>query len=382
MSEKISCPNCKYPIEPEARTCKNCEMDLGIAALLAEREYKTREGKQKILQVSPEILVPRLGEYLIENGFISKNDLDKALDYQKEREKADESILLGQVLRELDMIDAEALDRAVTMQIFELQSALQKSNNKLEKRVQERTLELKKALDKLTELNQLKANFVSNISHELRTPLTHIKGYLDLLIDGSLGVLNSQQTDALEVLLRSEERLEKLIDDLIQFSLISTGELRLDIKSVEVANLIRNSINQTKYKAEASKITTVIQAPKNVPNVQCDEEKILWVIIQLIDNAIKFTPEDGRILIDVVSTDDNVVVAVSDTGIGIPSEKLDEVFETFHQIDSSATRKFGGTGLGLAMSNQIVKAHGSKFIVESVQGKGTRIEFSLPIDDE
>ncbi len=137
--------------------------------------------------LAPEVLVPRIGEYMVENQIIQTKDLQAALDFQEQRQKQGKPILLGQALLELGLIDQSMLDKVITMRILQLQNALNEMNKALEMRVQERTLDLQHALDRLGELNQLKSNFIANISHELRTPLTHIKGYLDILSDGGLG---------------------------------------------------------------------------------------------------------------------------------------------------------------------------------------------------
>lgn len=375
----ISCPHCNQPVDPQARYCGHCGVDLAMAAVLAERKVKLPKKLTGGLPMIPEILVPRLGDYLVENGEITSSQLAQALQYQKERETAESSIMIGQALRELGFIDAETLDQAVTVQILQLHTALRQSNRQLEQRVQERTSELQRALNKLTDLNQLKANFIANISHELRTPLTHIKGYLDILADGGLGELNSEQSNALAVIKRAETRLEKLIEDLIQFSLASRGELNLNISSVDLGEVIRIGANQAKYKARAGDVSLVVMVAEALSPVQCDEEKIIWVIAQLLDNAIKFTPEGGRVEIEAFPEDGFVTVAVTDTGIGIPAERLSEIFEPFHQLDGSSTRRYSGTGLGLALSSRIMEAHGTRIKVQSRESKGSRFEFSLPI---
>ncbi len=148
-------------------------------------------------QLTPEMLVPRLGEALVRSEHITDLDLKKALAYQQEQIAEGKTILLGQALLDLKLIDQSTLDQAVTEQIIQLRSALQAANRTLERRVQERTAELQGALERLSELSQMKANFVANISHELRTPLTHIKGYLELMVTDSLGPLTDEQRHAL-----------------------------------------------------------------------------------------------------------------------------------------------------------------------------------------
>ncbi len=181
-------------------------------------------------RLTPEMLVPRMGEYLIHKGLISAENIQKALAHQQEETARGNTILLGQALIDLNLISRADLDQAVTEQIIQLRSALQASNRTLERRVEERTAELQKALERVSELSQLKANFISNISHELRTPLTHIKGYIELLVTESLGPLTEEQQHALQVSQQTTTRLETLIDDLIMVSLASRGELSIKQK--------------------------------------------------------------------------------------------------------------------------------------------------------
>src|SRR4026207_43147 len=188
-------------------------------------------------RLTPEMLVPRMGEYLIQKGLISNDGLQKALDYQLEQTAKGNAVLLGQALIDLKIIERAELDQAVTEQILQLRSALQAANRTLERRVEERTAELQKALERVSELSQLKANFISNISHELRTPLTHIKGYVELLISESLGPIAEEQRHALQVSQQSTNRLETLIEDLIMVSLASREELNINLENVDVGRL-------------------------------------------------------------------------------------------------------------------------------------------------
>src|SRR5574339_955520 len=195
-------------------------------------------------RLTPEMLVPRMGEYLIHKGLISAENLQKALDYQQESMAKGNPILLGQALIDLNLLERAELDQAVTEQIIQLRSALQAANRTLERRVEERTQELQKALERVSELSQLKSNFISNISHELRTPLTHIKGYIELLVSESLGPITEEQRHAMQVSQQSTNRLETLIEDLIMVSLASRGELSVKHENVDIrrlANLVVKS---------------------------------------------------------------------------------------------------------------------------------------------
>lgn len=379
MNGEIACPRCQNLVTPQLRHCNYCGVDLGLAAALTESTIPI--GQPPIFRIAPETLVPRLGELLLERGLLQPHDLQIALKFQQEKISSGVPCLIGQALVELGFIDQYSIDEVVTIQIFQLQQNLEQNNRDLELRVEERTVELQRALAKLTELNQLKMNFISNISHELRTPLTHIKGYLDILSDLSLGPLTALQMDAIDVIQRSEERLEQLIDDLIQFSLAVRGELSLRLLPLDIPHLLEAVINKIQKKANAKNHTLDVDSPDNLPKVLCDQEKINWVLVQLMDNAIKFTPDGGEIRLGIEHFGEEVELSISDTGIGIADDVIPEIFEPFHQLDGSVTRRYSGTGLGLAMVQRILDAHGSSISVDSKPGVGTSIKFSLPIAD-
>jgi signal transduction histidine kinase len=346
--------------------------------VLAEREILPVRFADA-LPVTPEILVPRLGEHLLESGKLSSADLERALEFQEKSRQAGRPLLLGQALRELKLIEPDELERAITEQILNLQIALKRTNQELEARVHERTVALERAVEKLGELSQLKANFIANVSHELRTPLTHIKGYLDLLAGGTLGALSDQQADALGVMLTAEERLEGLIEDLIQFSLVSREQLSLNFSKVDITTVIQETVSRVQRKEKTDGLSFEMELAGGIPFVRCDAEKISWVIEQLLDNACKFTPEGGSVKLVAYQSDNFVKISISDTGIGIPFHRLDEIYEPFHQLDSSATRRYNGTGLGLALTQRILTAHGTRIDVLSKEGQGSRFEFSLPL---
>lgn len=324
------------------------------------------------------MLVPRMGEYLVQKGLITADDLQRALDYQQEQISRGNLLVLGQVLVDLKLIDRADLDQAVTEQIIQLRSALQAANRTLERRVEERTAELQKALERVSELSQLKSNFIANISHELRTPLTHIKGYIELLISESLGTITEEQRHALQVIHQSTGKLETLIEDLIMVSLASRGELSIKLENVDIRRLSNLAIKSATSKAQDRGLKLHAVIDENVPFVQADAQKIVWVLSQLIDNGIKFTSSGGSVIVSVKREGENlVVVSVTDTGIGIPSHRLNDIFEPFHQLDGSSTRHYGGTGLGLSLVRQIIEAHGSMIEVQSTEGRGSTFKFPL-----
>jgi signal transduction histidine kinase len=329
-------------------------------------------------RLTPEMLVPRMGEYLVQKGLITEESLQRALDHQQEETAKGNTILLGQALIDLKLIDRSELDQSVTEQIIHLRSALQAANRSLERRVEERTAELQMALERVSELSQLKANFISNISHELRTPLTHIKGYVELLITESLGSITTEQRHALAVSQQSTNRLENLIEDLIMVSLASRGELSIRQDDVDVRRLANLAVKAHADAALGRGVNLHAIVDDNVPFVQADSQKIAWVLGQLIDNGIKFTSSGGSVVLSVKCEGENlVIVSVTDTGIGIPAEHIDDIFEPFHQLDGSTTRRYGGTGLGLSLVRQIVEAHGSMLEVQSADGRGTTFKFPL-----
>ncbi len=329
-------------------------------------------------KLSPEMLVPRLGEYLVQKGLINEIDLLRALAYQQDAAEKGGQALLGQALIEMKLLNRETLDQIITEQIIQLRTALQSANRNLEQRVRERTADLNEAMNRLSELNQMKANFVSNISHELRTPLTHIKGYIELLVSESLGRITDEQRHALTVSQRATGKLEDMIEDLIMFSLSSRGEMSMKLDSVDIRRIVSLVAISAARKAEDRGVKLIVEAPDGIPFVQADGEKIGWVVGQLLDNGIKFTPSGGSVTVSLEGEGKNLIlVVVRDTGIGIPQGRMNEIFEPFHQLDGSPTRRQGGTGLGLSLVRQIIEAHGSLLDVKSTEGKGTSFKFPL-----
>jgi signal transduction histidine kinase len=352
---------------------------MAMVEKLSSDSFVTMQKPRLTGPLSPEVLVPRLGDTLVNQGLLTTADLKRALAYQRERGEQGQRILLGQALIDLKLIERSKLDAAITKQIAHLQEALHQSNLFLEQRVEERTAELQEALNKLTELNRLKNDFISNVSHELRTPLAHMVGYIDLLKVEALGPLSEEQRSALVVLEKSYRRLNSLIDNLLFMAFDTTETLHLETGALDLAKLFPEVVKQNQTKAQTAGIEVTFSIPSKSSTVQADENKIAWVLEQLLDNAVKFNQPGGRAHLSADPDARRIQIAIADTGIGIPDDKIDEIFEPFHQLDGSSTRKAGGAGIGLTLVKRIIEAHGSKLQIETHAGRGSRFSFSLPI---
>jgi two-component system phosphate regulon sensor histidine kinase PhoR len=172
--------------------------------------------------------------------------------------------------------------------------------------------------------------------------------------------------------------LEGLIESLILFSQAEHGEMTLRLAPVDLNKVAEKVLNFSHSKAEEKKIALVSEVQPSLPSTQADEEKLTWVILQLVDNAIKFTASGGRVTLSIQPESEGLImVSVSDTGIGIPSDRMEEIFEPFHQLDNTSTRRYGGTGLGLALVRDIINSHGSMVEVQSEEQKGSTFRFPL-----
>jgi two-component system cell cycle sensor histidine kinase PleC len=329
--------------------------------------------------LKPEMLIPRLGDLLIDQGLITHGALEFCLNKQAKLKSNGETKQIGQILVEERLIDEDTLNGVITGQIVELRNALVNANQKLEERVRERTNELEIAMKKLEELNNTKSAIIANLSHEFMTPLNHMKGYLELLNTDSLGCLNKEQSDAIIVIQKSYNKLESLIVDLLQFSEASHGNLYIVKKTISVLNFMSIPIKNATPLAVERKVKLKVNLPTPAPEVIGDPEKLSSVISQLLDNALKFTPPGGTIKISAEVNNDKAIISVIDTGIGIQSSKLDEVFEPFHQLDESTARRYGGTGLGLAIVKRILEEHDARYQISSKINEGTAFVFQLPL---
>lgn len=241
------------------------------------------------------------------------------------------------------------------------------------------TRELKDANENLQNLDRLKSDFLATMSHELRTPLTSIIGYSDMLLSGLSGDVSDKQRDFLRTILNSGEALLDLINDILDLTKIEAGKLELNLESVHLGSALVSVLSVVKPRARDKNLQITTYLPNELPTLWVDSAKLNQILLNLLTNAIKFTPETGRIGIEARPTDDGFVqIEVNDTGIGIPPEHLDSVFERFTQIDTSSTRSRGGTGLGLAITRDLIELHQGSITVQSQPGGGSQFTFTLP----
>ena len=255
-------------------------------------------------------------------------------------------------------------------------------NKTLEAEVKSKTSDLIKmnkelalANARLKELDNLKSEFVSMVSHELKTPLAAMKTSAQVM--GMADASEETREEMQDIIIRNIDRQTNLVNDLLDLSRIESGRLRLNCENVALDAVIADSIETVKQAAVEKDITLDVKLPVGLPSVKGDREKLIRVVINITNNAIKFTPRGGKISIKARELNGQVEVRVSDTGIGIAAEELAKVFEKFYQVDNTLAREAGGTGLGLAICKGIIDAHKGQIWVQSELGKGSTFGFRL-----
>jgi two-component system phosphate regulon sensor histidine kinase PhoR len=233
-------------------------------------------------------------------------------------------------------------------------------------------------ITRLKELEKIRRDFVANVSHELRTPLTTIKGYAETLLEGALKEEVASQF--VQVIKRHSDRLEKIVEDLLVLSRIESKEFQLKMESLSVSDLVGDVLDFIKEPLNKKKISVSVDKLSPPLLVYGDRQYLEQVLINILDNAIKYGHESGRIIISATERDQREVeISVKDDGIGIPKEDLLRVFERFYRVDKGRSHELGGTGLGLSIVKHLVQAHGGRVWAESTPNEGSTFYFTLPI---
>ncbi|MGB7951977.1 MAG: ATP-binding protein, partial [Candidatus Binatia bacterium] len=232
---------------------------------------------------------------------------------------------------------------------------------------------------RLKDLDKMKSDFVSNVSHELRTPLTAIKGSVDNMLDGITGTLNEKQTRYLGRIKSNADRLGRLITDLLDLSKIEAGKIDLRPAYLAIDTLAREIAEVLRTVAAEKLISLEVVSPEDQVRVWADRDKVVQILMNLVGNALKFTPSQGNVTIAIDRVDAEwVKCSVVDSGPGIPADEAGKIFDKFYQVEQSNKQKAKGTGLGLAISKALVDMHGGKIWIESRINEGSCFSFTLP----
>ncbi|MDA9981653.1 ATP-binding protein [Gammaproteobacteria bacterium] len=232
--------------------------------------------------------------------------------------------------------------------------------------------------EELQRLDRLKDEFLANTSHELRTPLNGIIGLAESMAEGDAGTSKQAIQKNLSMIVASGKRLASLVNDILDFSKLKNQAFELQARPLDVGAIAEIVVMLSQPLIGTKKLELANRMPQDLPLVQADENRVQQILLNLVSNAIKFT-DSGEVVITAVTEDEYLAVTVSDTGIGIPQDKTRHIFESFQQADGSVAREYGGTGLGLAVSKQLIELHGGHIEVQSEENAGSRFTFTLPL---
>jgi signal transduction histidine kinase len=259
---------------------------------------------------------------------------------------------------------------------------LQESYKDLEKKVEDRTVELREATRQLELANKHKSEFLANMSHELRTPLNAIIGFSEVMLSGMVGPMPDKQKEFTGDIRDSGKHLLGLINDILDLSKIEAGRMELDVSRFDLHAAVDSAMTLVRGRAERHSIRLDSEVAPDVGEYEGDERKFKQIMLNLLTNAVKFTPEGGTVTVNVARNGHDYLFSVKDTGVGIAPEDHEKIFEEFRQVGSDYERKAEGTGLGLTLTRKLVELHGGRIRVESAVGKGSVFMFNLPIGSQ
>jgi two-component system phosphate regulon sensor histidine kinase PhoR len=232
-------------------------------------------------------------------------------------------------------------------------------------------------ITELRRLERVRQDFVANVSHELRTPIASIKGYAETLLDGAIDDKDNVK-EFIGIIHQDSNRLANLIDDLLDLARIESGKLKMIFTPTDIKPILDSCLGVLDKSIKAKRLFVSVDMPKNLPHVLADEKRLSQVFLNLLDNAVKYTPDAGSIRVSVCVNDKLVQADISDTGIGIPEKDLPRIFERFYRVDKARSREIGGTGLGLSIVKHIVLSHNGQVWVKSELGRGSTFSFTIP----
>jgi PAS domain S-box-containing protein len=330
-----------------------------------------------------DVACQRLGYTREELLKMSPGNIDNPLSPEYQKEITRELSRTGNVIFEIGHLtkDGQSIPMEINAHCFELdgkQMVLSVARDITERKKAE--VMLKNAKEAAEAASKAKSDFLSSMSHELRTPMNAIIGFSDLLKDQCYGELNAKQLEFVQYVLDSAKHLLSLINDILDLAKIESGKMELEKSPVKIVDLVVNSLIMIKEKAYKHGITLDISIPHEFDwiEITVDERKLKQILYNLLSNAAKFTPDGGKITIAMQQKVDEIVISISDTGVGIASDEYDIIFEDFYQVKGSKSDKTPGTGLGLPICKRFVEMHGGRIWVESELGSGSTFFFTIP----
>ncbi len=254
---------------------------------------------------------------------------------------------------------------------------------RLDQVLNEKNIELERAKSVAEKTNRAKTDFLANMSHELRTPLNSVIGFSEVLQDQMFGTINEKQREYLNNILTSGRHLLSLINDILDLSKVESGKMKLEVSTFSLRETVDDSLVMLREKALKNGIGLHMDlAPQADVNIVADQRKVKQILFNLISNAVKFTTAGGDIVVSAVRDGEFIEVTVADTGLGVKEEDIPKLFHPFTQLESVYTKQYEGTGLGLALTRQLVELHGGRVWVKSEFGTGSRFSFTIPLDRE
>ncbi|HOV32049.1 MAG TPA: ATP-binding protein [Candidatus Hydrogenedens sp.] len=390
LSEKVS----QYAEELEKRVeeqthklreseenLKQLIMTMNEGFLLLDMQHKIIMANDCFCSMVDKIKEQVLGHYIFE--FLESNDLLPLLSLleTERKERRREITFLRSDKKEIPALVSVSIipNEKIEETKFSLVIADLSQQKKMQNDLEERTIQLEKLNEELKQYGKNKDTFLSNVSHELRTPISTIQGYIEMMLSQDFGPINPNQANALEIMIRNAQRLLRMVNEMIEFSRMEIKGLQLKKKLFSIKELIEENVAFNNPKIIEKQIKIIDTYKDKEIYVWADRDKISQVIGILLNNAVKFTDTGGSIEVSTNVNESNVLeISVSDTGIGIPLEYQDKIFEKFFQIDSSPTRKYEGTGIGLAVAKGIIETHKGNITVHSEPNKGSRFTIILP----
>lgn len=240
--------------------------------------------------------------------------------------------------------------------------------------------EMHRALEQAKSANRTKTAFLANMSHELRTPLNAIIGFSEMLTDELFGPLTAKQAEYLQDIHSSGQHLLKLVNDILDLAKVEAGQLKLALEPVEIGEVVYECIRLLRDRAEEHKQRLRVAVAPDLPTLRADRLRVKQVLLNLVSNAIKFTPRASEVTVAVARNGEGILIQIADTGIGMRPEDIDLALQPFWQVDTSLARKYEGAGLGLPLAKTVIDLHGGRLSIDSKPGIGTTVEVWLPIE--